>query len=99
MGRGRPKKDKFDILDAEFKNAVAGMDEVAIRKKISEIALNQVALLIAKENDQDLAEKKEAYSVAGEVYREGSKMNKVSIEFCRQVLSDKGKSVGSFEVE
>jgi hypothetical protein len=93
---GRSKKDPFEDLDGEFKNAVAAMSELEIRQKISSVALNQVALLEAKDNDEDFQQKKEASKVAGAVYREGTKMNKVRIQFCKRVLEDKGKDTGSF---
>ncbi len=96
---GRPKKDKFEDLSADFKDSVASMSEVEIRTRISNVALNQVALLNAKENDLDLAEKQEAAKFAGEVYREGSKANKLMIEFCKRVLEDQGKASGEFASE
>lgn len=96
---GRSKKDPFEDLDQDFKNAVAGMNEMEIRQKISSVALNQVALIEAKENDEDFQQKKEAASVAGEVYRDGTKANKLRIAFCKRVLGDKGKDCGSFDVE
>jgi hypothetical protein len=97
MGRG--KKDPFEDLDNEFMDSVAAMSEVEIRQKISSVALNQVALLEAKDNDEDYQQKKEAASVAGEVYRDGTKMNKIRIQFCKRVLGDMGKNTGSFDVE
>lgn len=96
---GRSKKDPFEDLDEDFKNAVASMSEQEIRQKISSVALNQVALLEAKDNDQDYQQKKEDASIAGEVYRDGTKMNKIRISFCKRVLSDKGKDTGSFDVD
>lgn len=91
---GRSKKDKFQDLDQDFQDTVAGMNEAEIRNKIASVALNQVAVSTAKELDEDLAQKKEAAKVAGEGYAEATKMNKLRIEFCRRVLSDKGKDVG-----
>lgn len=93
----RQKKDKFEDLDEDFKDDIASKSEEEIRKKISTVALNQVALLEARDLDEDLQQKKEAASVAGAVYREGTTMNKLRIEFCKQVLSDKGKATGTFE--
>jgi hypothetical protein len=91
---GRPKKDKFEDLDEDFKDSVAAMDEAGLRSKISEITLNQEAVLEAKENDQDLASKKEEYKVAGASYREATKANKLRVKFLRQVLGDKNKDTG-----
>ncbi len=96
---GRPKKDKFEDLDIDFKDSVAAMDESQIRAKLAEVSLNQAALMAAKADDEDLAVKKEIAKEAGAIYREGTKMNKLSIEWARQVLGDKGKANGSFEQE
>lgn len=93
-------RDKFAALDTEFKDAVAGMDEESIRKKVSDIALAQEALMKAKDDDEDLASAKEQFSVAGEIYRQGSKLNRLRIQFCKQVLEDRGKDAdGSYESE
>lgn len=91
MGRGRPKKDKFDDLDSEFKDSVASMDEVAIRSMISTTALDQATLMKAKDDDEDLAEKKALALDAGAVYREGTKHNKLKILFGKRILEDRGK--------
>lgn len=96
---GRAKKDPFEDLDADFKDSVAAMSELEVRQKISSVALNQVALLEAKDADEDYQTKKEIASEAGAVYREGTKMNKIRIAFCKRVLGDKGKDTGSFDVE
>ena len=87
----RPKKDIFEDLPKEFKEAVAGMDEASIRDQITKTSLNQAALMEAKDADGDLATKKEEAKLAGAIYREGTKANKVKVAWCRQVLADKGK--------
>ena len=92
-GSGAPK-DKFAELDEDFKNEVAGMDEAGIKARIASITLNQAALIEARDNDQDLTNAKETAKVAGAVYREGTKANKLRIGFCRRVLGDKGKDTG-----
>jgi hypothetical protein len=97
--RGRPKKNKFDDLDTDFKDSVAGMSEEQIRAKLAEVALNQAALMAAKSEDEDLKEKKAIAKEAGAQYSEGTKMNRLRTEFCRQVLGDKGKDNGSFSSE
>ncbi len=90
------KKDKFADVPEEFRDAVAGMQEPQIRDRIAKVSLDQAALIEAKGNDQDLAEKKEQAKEAGAIYREGTKLNKLKIEFCRQVLGDKSKPTGEF---
>lgn len=89
----RPKKDIFADLSEEFKNSVAAMDETQIREQITKVTLAQVANLEAKDQDQDLAQKKEAYKEAGAQYREATKANKAKVLFCKRVLGDKGKKV------
>lgn len=90
-------KDKFKNLDEDFKDLVANMNEDEIRNKIAEVAIAQEELMNAKEDDQDLAEKAEAAKEAGAIYREGSKMNRMRIQFCKQVLEDRGKEQFPFE--
>lgn len=89
-GRGRPAKDPFEALDDEFKDAVAGMDEAQIRDRIAKVALDELANLSAKDDDQDLATKQEEAKVAGEGYKEATKMNRLRIRFAKRVLQDKG---------
>jgi len=84
-------KDKFKALDNDFKDAVAAMPEEDIRKKVANIALAQEALMKARDEDQDLARAKEEFSVAGAIYRDGSKMNRLRIQYCREMLESRGK--------
>lgn len=83
-------KDKFKDLDGDFKDSVQGMDEAEIRAKISQVALNQVELLQAKEKDQDLERAKAEAKDAGAIYAEGTKQNSLRIMFCKQVLEGRG---------
>lgn len=88
---GRKKKNEYDDLDSDFKSLVENMKDEEIRSKIAEVAMNQVELMKAKTADQDLAEKKTAAKMAGEMYRDGSKMNRLRIEYARQILENRGK--------
>ena len=96
---GRPKKDEFADLDDDFKDAAHGMDEATIRARISEVALNQAALMEAKDGDEDLKTKKEVAKDAGAVYRDGTKANKLRVKFYRRVLGDKLKPNGDSGLE
>lgn len=89
--RGRKKKMPFADLDQDFKDVVANMKDEEIRAKISEIAINEHENREAKKADTDLEQKKEQYRIAGEIYREGSKANKIRVEFCYDVLQSRGK--------
>jgi len=85
-------KDKEPFMDVpeEFKDAVAGMSVDEIKQRIAQVALDQVDLMKAKKEDDDFNEKKEAYKEAGLVYREGTKLNRVKIEYCKVMLDNKG---------
>ena len=88
--RGPSKKDPFAALDEDFKTLVDGSDRDQIRHKISEVSMNQVDLMQAKADDQDLASCHEAYREAGAQYREGTKMNALRIKYAKLALEGKG---------
>lgn len=83
-------KDPFDDLPAEFKDAVAAASRAAIRDKIATISLDQAELMEAKKKDTDLEKARETAREAGAIYREGTKMNKLKIEWAKRCLDDKG---------
>jgi hypothetical protein len=87
----RQKKDPFADLDAEFKEAIPTLTAEEIRDRIAQVALNQESLMAAKKDDEDLAECREQLREASAVYRDGTKMNKLRIAYCKQVLDDMGK--------
>lgn len=89
----KEKKDEFADLPVEFKDSLASQDEVEIRKKIAQVALDDEALRMAKDDDQDLHEKKTAAKDAGAQYAEGAKENRLKIKYMRRLLGDKGKPV------
>ncbi len=90
-GRGRSKKGPFDDLDSVFKEAVESATDDDIRKKISEVALNEAQNQENKKLDQDLAEKKAAAKSAGLQYAEGTKANRLRIGYARSILEARGK--------
>lgn len=96
MGRGRPKKEKkdFENISDEFKALVNSLESTDIRVKISEVALNQLALNEAKKNDEDLKQKQEAAKDAMAMYVEGKKANSEKMLFCKMVLKGRGQRVG-----
>ncbi len=87
-----PKADKepFAAVPEEFKSAAEAMSRDDIKKKVAEIALNHVELMKAKKDDGDLMEKRETFKEAGAIYREGSKANKLKIEYLKAMLDSKG---------
>jgi hypothetical protein len=90
MARGRPRKNEFEDLDSAWKDGIAGMTEEEINNKIAEIAKAEEENQKLKKEDEQLAEAKEAAKIAGEGYKEASKLSKARIRFCMRVLSDRG---------
>lgn len=88
----KQKRDPFENLSDEFKDAMSSMSEVDIRKKVSEVALDEEENIRLKEEDMDLKALKEQVKEASEQYRERSKSNKLKIKFARRVLQDQGKA-------
>lgn len=90
MANEGKKKDAFELLEDEFKDSVQQMSPEDIKKRVAEIALAHSELMKAKKEDQDLLEKKEAYSLASTQYRESSKFSKLRIDYCKSILDNKG---------
>lgn len=92
MGRKGPfpKKDKFDSLDGDFKDAIAQSSPEDIRKRVSEIALLECTTRAILKEDPDVQEAKEALKNLMEPYREDLKAFKLKIEYAKRVLDDKG---------
>lgn len=86
----RVKKDKFSALEGDFKDQVAGMATDAIVDLIAKVAMDAEALIAAKEEDEDLKDKKEIAKDAEAVYRDGAKQCRLKIQFAKRVLEDRG---------
>lgn len=103
MARGKKgtstKKDPYRDVEKEFKAAVDGGTPEQIRERIAKVALDQAALMAAKDLDQDLKDKKAAASYANETYRDGTKFNKLRIAYCRMVLGRQGKEDGDSGID
>lgn len=89
--KGRKAKLPFEDLDQEFKDLVANLQDDDIRKKMAEVAINEHENQLAKKADQDLESKKEQYKIAGELYKEATKGNKLRIKYCYSILEARGK--------
>jgi len=85
------KENKFDILPEAFKDAVSSMSEDEIRKRISEVALDEHNNQRLKKEDQDLEQKKVLAKEAGEQYSEATKTNRAKIAYCSMILESRGK--------
>lgn len=85
------KKSNFEELDDDFKTMIDSASEDEIRKKISDVALNEAQNQENKKQDQDLKEKKEAVKMASEQYKDATKANKLRIGYARSILEARGK--------
>lgn len=90
----RSRKDPFEFVPKEFKDAVETASDEEINKRIAEVAKNDAALAEAKKKDGDLKEKKDSLKYANEPYRDGAKANKQRIAYCRLILEARGKDAG-----
>ncbi len=87
---GRPKKERFDMLSNETKDAIQQSSVDEIKNRIYKTALESSALKKARAEDEDLKAKKETVKQASEGYTKGLKMNEQTIEFSKMVLEGKG---------
>lgn len=83
-------KDKFSDLSLEEQDTIASKSPEELLDFVAKVALDNEALLKARDEDQDLAEKKEAVKEASAIYREGNKVNRLRIAFADRCLQDKG---------
>lgn len=90
MRKMRKKKNQFDDLPPEFVDSVNAMSTEEIRDRVATIALQQAELMAARDLDEDLQMAKATAREAGAIYRDGTKMNKTKIEFCKQILGARG---------
>lgn len=90
MAKEKAEKDPFIDVPEEFKDAVMGMNVEEIKQRIAKVALDQVELMKMKKEDEDLIKQRELYKEAGLVYREGTKLNRVKIEYCKMMIDSKG---------
>jgi hypothetical protein len=90
-------KDPFKKLSKDFKEETEKLDEIQLRARLAKITLDLEAMAEAKENDYDLAQKREAYAFAGAGYREFAKGGKLMIKWLRHMLDAKGKDTGSYD--
>jgi len=86
----KAKKDPFAELPPEWKDAVEAMSVDNLKNEMVSVSSNEHENQKNKEEDQDLASKKELYKEAGAGYKEASKANKLKIKYVLRHLSDKG---------
>lgn len=95
MERGKKgtKKDEFEALPQDFKDAVsaAGLDE--LKGRLSDVAKAEEENQSAKKADADLNDKKELAKLAASGYVELTKLHKLKRKFIIRNLADKGDPV------
>ncbi len=92
MPRGfkKSKKDPFDALPPEFKEAAASASSDVLKAQMGLISTDEQLNLAAMKADQDLKEKQNAAKLAKQGYSEVSKINKLKTRFIVVQLSDRG---------
>lgn len=99
MGRGRPKKNPFDMLSGDEKDGIAGMSDEEISNRIAKAAMDQAALEDAMKNDGDLQEQKEKLKTARQPYSDGKKRLRQLVQYSRSILDGRGKESGTSPIE
>jgi hypothetical protein len=88
--RGRPKKNPFDDLDADFKDSVDGKSDSEINEMIAKVAKDEELNRRHKADDEDLKERQEQAKLAGAVYAEATKAYKLKTAYLYDVLKARG---------
>lgn len=88
----RPKKDPYSDLADDFKNKVEGATDERILEILGDVAKAEEYNRRCKEDDQDLQEKKGAYDMANEGYKDASKVNKLKTRYLYDILRARGKA-------
>jgi hypothetical protein len=86
---------KFQKLDEAWRTDVMALDTPSIYKKVQEVAINDVQLMMAKNFDEDLKKAKEQAKICGEPYSQGHKENSIRLEYLLECLSSRGENVPS----
>lgn len=86
----KKNKDPWAALPNEFRDAMEQGSVEELRSKLADIALANQELLDAQAEDVDLQQAKEAAKIAGEVYSQGFKENKLKVKFIQRVLASRG---------
>lgn len=94
---GRPKsfkkKEKWDKLETEFKDAVQQMSTDEIRRRVSDTALLESNYRDLLKKDADVIMAREKLKDLTGPYNDDIKACRLKIEFCQKTLNEKG--VGS----
>jgi hypothetical protein len=101
MARGfkKEKKNKFDALPQDFKDAVDTMSLDELKTRLSDVAKAEEENQSEMKADEPLNQLKEQVKVASSGYREVSKLNKLKRLYTIQNLADKGDPVAQSIVQ
>ncbi len=79
-----------DKLAEDWREGVKRMTTEQLKATVIEVATNENENQKKKEEDQGLADAKEAYGVAGAEYKDGTTINKLKIKFVLRELERNG---------
>lgn len=82
---GRPKKDRFAALPDDWKEKAKHASKEEIREMFAKVGHDEATNRAAQKADQDLQEKKEAAREANAVYAEGTKVNRLKLDFLKEI--------------
>ena len=91
MPKGKGKKSPWADLPEEFKTEIDNSDEAQCRKRLADVGIAQDLLMRTKKLDEDLIAKVEAAKFAGQMYRDGTKANKLKTRYIVERLKSQGK--------
>lgn len=83
-------EEKLNALEPTFVDSLNGANLEQLKARLGDVTKAEVSNQAFKASDQDLSTKKDAYTAAGEGYKEVSKKNKLKARYIIQQLSDKG---------
>lgn len=94
MGKnnGSKKKDPFAAIPEDFKDGVEGMGQDELKAKFVEVTKAELENQAAAKADQDLSQAKDRARIAGQIYSDQTKMNKLKTKYLIQAMADKGDS-------
>lgn len=89
----KTKKDPYEALPTEWKDALEGMGPDELKQRLAEVAKSEEANQSAKKADEDLNNLKEQVKNASLGYNEVSKVNRLKTKLVIRHLADKGDVV------
>ena len=93
MAKSRGRKsveEKINDIDESFCGAIRSSSAEDIKEKMIKLDRYESQLHTAREDDMDLASKKEALKVANQTYSEPLSAIKLKRSFALQILDEKG---------